>query len=170
MAKLLARHLALLNIWLISGVLFAILASHPAFALTQSPTSAPTLPSPSHTHSHPFCLISAPAVPPLGSIPPTLAPLTMSRSSSADFVLPVTLHDEPRLRFDSWLTAVHEYARTLEPTIDIYGALYLVCDDVTWGQLRKNIITPAHDGMGPAPPPTIRPRPSHPPPGPPSHH
>ena len=96
------------------------------------------------------------------------SPLIMSSSAATDFVLPVSLADSPRLHFADWLKATHQYARSLEPTIDLYGALYLMCDDVTWKSLSKNIVPVTHDGMGPAPAPTIRPRPRHLPPNAPS--
>jgi hypothetical protein len=101
-----------------------------------------------------FPLSEAPLFPPTSAMP-TLADLT---SSSSDYVLPVTLHDTPRLFLQKWLVAVNAYARTLEPSLDQYGALYLVCTDEVWADLTKNQVHPVHN-IGPI---AIRPRPDHP--------
>ena len=51
-----------------------------------------------------------------------------------------SLSSDPRIHLYAWLKSVHAYAQALMPEEDEYGALSLVCDDVTWAALRGNII------------------------------
>ena len=90
----------------------------------------------------------------------------MSSSSAPTFVLSVSLRNSPRLHLKAWLKAVLAYARTLEPTLDQYGALYLVAPTLTWASMTKNLIpAPVPDddeNIDPDLPAfTIRPRPLH---------
>jgi hypothetical protein len=173
--------IALFNIWILGLVSLPPLSTHsalppipaPVFSTCDFPPNSPcdfpptslTLSSPlplsplgSVDHEVPFPLSEAPLFPPTSAMP-TLADLT---SSSSDYVLPVTLHDTPRLFLQKWLVAVNAYARTLEPSLDQYGALYLVCTDEVWADLTKNQVHPVHN-IGPI---AIRPRPDHPTPPP----
>jgi len=81
-------------------------------------------------------------------------------TTPAQHTLSVTLLTEPRIHLKAWLTAVHKYARSLAPTLDAYGALYLVCSDAAWQALKHNKI-PDPDPLLPL---STRSRPVFPPP------
>ena len=83
--------------------------------------------------------------------------LPNTMSSSTSHTLSVTLITEPRIHLRAWLKAVHKFARPLGPTLDQYGALYLVCSDTAWQQLKRNRVPDLKGG-----PITIRPRPIFP--------
>ena len=92
---------------------------------------------------------------PISSVPYP-SPYIMATSPN-QYVLPVTLTSEPRIHLKAWLKATNKYARSLSSTLDPYGALYLVCSDKDWEQLRFNVITSTS-------PNTIRTRPDFNPP------
>ena len=81
-------------------------------------------------------------------------------TTTAQHSLSVTLHSEPRIHLKSWLKATYKYARSLAPTLDPYGALYLVCSDTAWAALKHNQVLPP-TSLGPM---TTRARPVFPPP------
>ena len=159
--------IALFNIWIL-GLVFPS-PSLPQFALSPPiPASlSPLEPSLFITPAVPLQLtFSFPfPLPPTGIAKDKATPLptelslpssTMTSSSASPlYSLPVTLVDSPRLHLTAWLKAINKHARTIEISLDHYGALYLVCTDTVWQALARNTIPPIPPNMGP---PLLRPR------------
>ena len=156
--------LALFNIWCSKP--FAPPLVLPVSAAAGSPPLDPA--ECPLTHLPP--LVPSPPIGPSTSSPsaPPPADSIMSSSSAPSFSLSVSLRNSPRLHLTAWLKAVLAYARTLEPTLDQYGALYLVAPTLTWSHMSKNLITAETDDEHAPPVTTIRPRPLHPQPPKPS--
>ena len=128
--------LALFNIWCSKP--FAPPLVLPVSAAAGSPPLDPA--ECPLTHLPP--LVPSPPIGPSTSSPsaPPPADSIMSSSSAPSFSLSVSLRNSPRLHLTAWLKAVLAYARTLEPTLDQYGALYLVAPTLTWAHMSKNVI------------------------------
>ena len=159
---------ALLNIWCSSAT--------PPHPHAPAPATCPPAFAPADCLVCPLQLtpLSLAPPPPTGPSPrsaPSSSPrpvdplFTMPSSIAPAITLPASLSNSPRLTLSAWLKAVLAHARQIEPTLDLYGSLYLVAPDLTWQKLPKNLI-PApgpdiDDGSDVEYVGTIRPRPSH---------